>query len=60
MCLEPTNSLFENERKEMERTGESNLYGKIFQHQYDYSKLSFELGITLERIFHGAFENMTQ
>ena len=58
VCFSATDSLFHNAATATQNSGEEEttaMFGKIFQQQ-DFSKLSFEVSVTLERVFHGQFE----
>lgn len=55
VCLMPSESIFKNAVYANEESVDNSIFGRIFQEQ-DYSKLSFELSFTLERVFHGAFQ----
>ena len=54
VCLSPSDSIYNNAAVSGEQSG-SSLFGRVFQ-ENDYSKLSFEVSLTLERVFHGAFQ----
>ena len=54
VCLSPSDSVYFNAAAASEKEGGSSLFGKVFQQQ-DFSKLSFEISLTLERVFHGTF-----
>ncbi len=54
VCFTPTDSLFFN-AAEASKEGNSSMFGRIFQQQ-DFSKLNFELSVTLERVFHDTFK----
>ena len=60
VCFQPSNTLFHNAAEMTEKTeGGTSMFGKIFQHQ-DFSKLNFELSVTLERVFHGTFQTQQE
>ena len=48
ICLKPTDSLFEN-ALQASKENESSVFGSILSKQ-DYSKISFELSLTIERV----------
>mmetsp|Transcript_26201 Transcript_26201/g.34984 ORF Transcript_26201/g.34984 Transcript_26201/m.34984 type:complete len:159 (+) Transcript_26201:92-568(+) len=55
VCLGPSDGIFYNAAEAMEAEGGSSVFGRIFQQQ-DFSKINLEVGVTLERIFHGKFK----
>ena len=54
MCLEPADTVYYNAAASSEQGG-SSLFGRIFQQQ-DFRKLTMEVSLTLERVFHGTFQ----
>lgn len=60
VCLSPSESIFYNAQKLVDSKSEQvTMFGKVFE-AHDYAKLSFEVSLTLERVYHGTFQTLQE